>query len=292
MLEPGLASQTWSNRWGATLTPVATGVWAAERPFMWNGIDVGGRSTIARMPEGGNKILVHSPVEWSETLAKSLEVLGPVGAIVAPNYEHVKYISDWARRYPQAQIWGCPGLPDRMPEVKWTHELGSPSGALTTEAAGVEALHLDCEENPFTGRPFFNEVVFHHKKSKALFITDAFWNYPSTERPNFDLVSGTGMEHACSKSPLPAATRVGPFAPDVPVPAGTRLWKLGMDRVYLPFYKKLMVGSNGERRDRYMERVATLLGWGVEIIVPCHGDVVRGRELCQKVLQRHFLGGS
>lgn len=234
--------------------------------------------------------MVHSPVEWTEALGRSLELLGPVGAIVAPNYEHVKYISDWARRYPRAQIWGCPGLPARMPEVQWTHELGGPAADAAAQSAGVEPLHLDCELNPFTGRPFFNEVVFHHPKSNALLITDAYWNYPWSERPNYDLVSGTGMEHACPKVPLPAATRAGPFAPSVPMPSGSRLWKVGMDKVYLPFYKRLMVGSSGERRDRYLERVARMLAWEVECIVPCHGDVVRGRDLCRRVLQSHFLG--
>ena len=28
---------------GVTLTPISTGVWAAERPFIWNNIDVGSR---------------------------------------------------------------------------------------------------------------------------------------------------------------------------------------------------------------------------------------------------------
>jgi hypothetical protein len=38
--------QTWSNRLGTTLTPIATGIWAAERPFYWNSIDVGGKIKI------------------------------------------------------------------------------------------------------------------------------------------------------------------------------------------------------------------------------------------------------
>ncbi|KAJ1403474.1 hypothetical protein B484DRAFT_227097 [Ochromonadaceae sp. CCMP2298] len=60
---------SWSNRLGVTLTPITTGVWAAERPFMWNGIDVGGRSVVARMEDGS--LMVHSPVEWTEELGKA-----------------------------------------------------------------------------------------------------------------------------------------------------------------------------------------------------------------------------
>ena len=49
--------RTWSNRWGLTITPIATGMWAAERPFLWNGIDVGGRSVICRMASKENNTL-------------------------------------------------------------------------------------------------------------------------------------------------------------------------------------------------------------------------------------------
>ena len=63
---------TWSNRLGLTLTPITTGVWAAERPFLWNGIDVGGRMVVCRMGDG--TLLVHSPVDLDDSLRESLEV--------------------------------------------------------------------------------------------------------------------------------------------------------------------------------------------------------------------------
>ena len=77
---------TWSNRLGLHLTPITTGIWAAEKPFIWNSIDVGGRSVIARMPDG--TLLVHSPVGWTEDLGKRIDRLGGgVGHIISPNYE-------------------------------------------------------------------------------------------------------------------------------------------------------------------------------------------------------------
>ena len=68
------------------------------------------------------------------------------------------------------------------------------------------------------------------------------------------------------------------------------MWKFGMDRVYLPFYRRLMVGYSGERRRRYKEMVERLFAWDVEVLVPCHGDVICGRELCRSVLKDHFEG--
>ena len=89
---------TWSNRLGLHLTPIATGLWAAERTFIWNSIDVGGRSVIARMPDG--TLLVHSPVEWTEELGTRIDLLGGgVGHIVSPNYEVISsdFVSDRIR---------------------------------------------------------------------------------------------------------------------------------------------------------------------------------------------------
>ena len=81
---------TWSNRLGLHLTPIATGLWAAERPFVWNSIDVGGRSVIARMPDG--TLLVHSPIEWTPELGERIDRLGGgVGHIISPNYEVGKF---------------------------------------------------------------------------------------------------------------------------------------------------------------------------------------------------------
>lgn len=109
--------------------------------------------------------------------------------------------------------------------------------ALTWAVAGrrsqIDCLLLDYEHNPFTRTPFFNEVVFLHKPSGTLICTDLFWNYPS---------SG--------------------------VPLGTSLWKFGMDRVYLPFYRGPMI------RDRAaFERAAETLmsAWEWDAILPCHG---------------------
>jgi hypothetical protein len=69
----------------------------------------------------------------------------------------------------------------------------------------IEVTFMSHEHNPFTGKPFFNELLFFHKPSKVLLTTDFFWAYPSD------------------------------------VPFGTKLWKFGMDKIYRPFYFSLMI---------------------------------------------------
>lgn len=98
----------------------------------------------------------------------------------------------------------------------------------------VEVTYLGYEANPFTGKPFFNEVLLHHKPSRALLTTDFYWNYP----PN--------------------------------VPTGTKLWKFGMDRVYKPFYFGLMIKDKAA----YAETMRGLFAQDWDMLVPCHGSVV------------------
>ena len=75
----------WSNRVGTVLTPVSIpGVYTADRPFYWNGIDVGCRMTLIEMGTGakdGEKnakrdVFVHSPVALDGPLRSAVEERG------------------------------------------------------------------------------------------------------------------------------------------------------------------------------------------------------------------------
>ncbi|CAM9511534.1 unnamed protein product [Ascophyllum nodosum] len=251
----GERDTTWSNPSGKDLVEIVRGqVWAAERPFIWNSIDVGGRMAVVKLPDGS--LWVHSPVQLDEPLRRALEELGPVGHIVSPNFEHVKYAQQWVKAFPSARSYGCPGLMERHPEVGFSREVGNDPGDETPPEWGseIETCFMDCETNPFTGKPFFNEVVFFHRPTKALMTADLYWNYPTT------------------------------------VPAKTQVWKWGMDkasiRVYLPFFKRFMVTD-----DRALAaRVNRILDWGIDVIIPCHGDVVRSGA--SQALRERLLGAG
>lgn len=63
--------------------------------------------------------------------------------------------------------------------------------------------------NPFTGKPFFSEVLFCHTPSAVLITADFYWNYPDS------------------------------------LPIKTGLWKLGMDIVFHWFYFTFMIKDQG-----------------------------------------------
>ena len=187
----------WSNRLGTALTPAAPNVYTADRPFYWNKIDVGCRMTIIRL--SNNDLIIHSPVGLEPSLMEAINKLeGRVAHVISPNYEHVKYAKQWGEEFTDANMWGCPGLSGKEEEVRWTGEIGHharPPGFAEWSGTNEERvevsndsrmwdwmefqpLHIDVEVNPFTARPFFNEVVFYHPESKTLLTTDLYWNYP------------------------------------------------------------------------------------------------------------------
>lgn len=226
--------KTWSNRDGNVLSEVVPGVvWAAERPFLWNNIDVGGKMAVVKLSDGS--LWVHSPVELNVDLRNSLASIGPIAHIVSPNYEHVKYAKEWKDAYPDATLYGCPGLIEKEKGIAYDVEIGQDNKAPAAWGGDIEVCWFDCEKNPFMGGPFFNEVVFLHAPSRTLIVTDIYWNYPADN-----------------------------------VPSGTWLWKQGMDKVYLPFYRNFMIDS----RSKFETAMARVEAWEFDKVLPCHGDIV------------------
>jgi len=97
----------------------------------------------------------------------------------------------WGESYPDAYMRGCPGMAEREPDVRWSVELpygcrlpayynGGSGSDGTRRPEGmwdwndVQPFHVDAEVNPFTGRPFFKEVVFYHSRSRTLLTTDTY----------------------------------------------------------------------------------------------------------------------
>lgn len=243
---------TWSNPRGSAIDAIdAEGrVFACARPFVWNNIDVGGRMGVVRMADG-ESLWVHSPTALDEETRRAVTSLGRVAHVVSPNYEHVKYAAQWKEAFPDAVLYGCPGLKDRMPNV---YDVDLRDGVPESWRGEFELAWFDCEETPIVGGAFFNEVVFHHIPSETLFLTDIFWNYPS------GVVDGAR------------------------VPPGTAAWKFLMDRVYLPLYLNAMV-TDKERFLQISKRVCEEWDWST--LVPCHGTVERG-EKARTMLREHL----
>lgn len=117
--------------------------------------------TVVRLADGS--LWLHSPVPSSASLRSRLSELGEVRFVVAPNRMHHLFVTDWIDAFPQAQLFGAPGLRAKRRDLKNLRELG-----MQAEPEWQE----DLEQVFFEGVPISNETVWLHRASRTLILTD------------------------------------------------------------------------------------------------------------------------
>src|SRR5271154_6399671 len=95
-------------------------------PFLRFGLlKIGGRATLVKMTNG--ELAVFSPVALTPEVKSKVSSMGTLKYIVAPDFEHHIFISPWSKEYPQAEVIGMEGLPEKREAdpatkgVKFTH---------------------------------------------------------------------------------------------------------------------------------------------------------------------------
>ena len=147
-------------------------LWIVERPQRFHGLEVGTRMSVIRLADGS--LLLHSPVVLDPALRRELDSLGPVRHAVAPNRVHHLYAGEVVRHYPAAQLWVGPGVERKRPDLVI-------AGVLGDEAPAAWKGQLD--QVFFRGRPYENEVVFLHRKSRTLILCDLAFNFGPRAHP-------------------------------------------------------------------------------------------------------------
>jgi hypothetical protein len=132
-----------------------------ERGFKTAGIPVASRMTVVRFGDG--RLWIHSPVRFDEAVAGQLRSLGTVAWIVAPNRMHHLFAGHAQRMFPDAVLYGAPGLAAKRPDLAGLVELGD---AVPPEWAA------DLDQVCIRGVPLVNEVAWFHKASQTLIMTD------------------------------------------------------------------------------------------------------------------------
>jgi hypothetical protein len=149
--------------------------------------------TIIRLHSG--KIWVHSPGEISEDLIKEIQELGGVEYLISPNKIHHLFIQDWIALYPNAKAYSSPGLEEKRRDISFY-------SALTDTAE--TAWESEVEQLIFKGSKAMEEVVFFHKKSKTLILTDLIENFHPNHFVGFKKVLArmTGIVSPNGRTPL------------------------------------------------------------------------------------------
>jgi hypothetical protein len=147
------------------LTPLAPDLWVAARPLPLIVGDIGTRMTVVRLPDG--TLFLHSPIRLDAATRAALDARGPVRAVVAPSKVHHFYAGAYRAAYPEASLFAAPGLPEKRRDLRF-------DAVLEDRAPPAWGGVLDVHR--FRGIPATNELVFLHRPSRTLLLTDLAFN--------------------------------------------------------------------------------------------------------------------
>lgn len=148
------------------LQNIAPNIWHTQHNFVVNGLSVSSRMTVVRLQDG--RLWLHSPVPITTELKAELIALGEVAYVVAPSKMHYLFAADCMTAFPQATLFGAPGLQAKRPDLQGMREL---------QAVAELAWRQDLEQLFFAGMPLVNETVWFHKPSRTLIVTDLLQCY-------------------------------------------------------------------------------------------------------------------
>ena len=159
--------------------PVCEGVWVVDSgPQHLLGLSLPVRMTVVRLQDGG--LWLHSPTRHTPPLQATLEAIGPIRHLVAPDTAHWAHVSPWRKAVPDAALWAAPGVVERA------HGQGVALGrAGTLGEQPPEAWEGEMDQAMLTA-PGFVEVAFHHRPSRTLVLTDTV---QALEKPRLPLAT-------------------------------------------------------------------------------------------------------
>lgn len=124
--------------------------------------------TVLRLRNGD--LFVHSPIAFDAALADDLGSIGRVRHLISPNQFHYAHIGEWSRAFHDALTWASPGVRRRALargiDVQFTRDLGS---------SAPEDWRDEVDQIAVPGG-IFGEIVFFHKRSRTLILTDTILN--------------------------------------------------------------------------------------------------------------------
>jgi hypothetical protein len=164
-----------------TLKPVAEDVWIVDGPIVrfgvpWPKMPFPTRMTVIRI---GENLFIHSPTPLARGLKNEIGRIGRVRWIVGPNRIHYWWIPEWRASFAEAEIYLAPRIREQAGgRIDFdAHDLTRESGYPWD--AEIATL-------PIEGR-FMTEVVFFHRASRTLVLTDLVENFEAGKLPNLPL---------------------------------------------------------------------------------------------------------
>ena len=210
------------------LRQFSEGIWTADSPLSVLGLELGARMTVVDY-SGQGDLWVHSPLKPDEELIADINNIGKVKYIVAPNRWHHMFVGSFLRSFPEAKVYGAPGLDKKRKDLNFEGILERDVDYPWSESVSHKVL---------SGAPLLNEVIFCHKKSRTLIVTDL------------------GL-HICEDSSFYTKLIF-------------RLMGIYKKFGWSSLEKKLFIKEKGP----FAESVGDILGWDFDKIIMAHGRVV------------------
>src|SRR5215469_18510 len=145
-------------------------LWTVSRPLRFLGAEVGTRMTVIRLRD--RRLFLHSPVMLDGPTKSEVDALGPIGFVIAPNRFHHLFVAEYMREYPNAKFFCAPGLDSKRKDLTF--------GATLDDVPPVE-WDGQIDQLVFRALPPLNEVVFFHRESRSLLVTDLLFNVKTSE---------------------------------------------------------------------------------------------------------------
>lgn len=148
-------------------------IWVAQQPLRYFGLSVGTRMTVIRL--ANRELAVISPIELNDAIALSLNALGTIRHIIAPNLYHYLFAANFKMHYPEATFWAAPGLEAKKPDLAIDRTI---QGNANSFWDGLEYVLFDGFRTlGLSSFDLVNECVFFHSTSRTLILTDIAFHF-------------------------------------------------------------------------------------------------------------------
>ena len=183
-----------------TLKPVTDDVWIVDGPLIEFGppllrMPFPTRMTAIRI---GRELFIHSPTPLTAELKVEIAAIGEPAWIIGPNRIHYWWIPEWCDAYPDAVTYLAPRIMDqaggRLDRVSHRcRPLADRSGYAWDGTIDTLPVHGN----------YMSEVVFFHRPSRTLVLTDMIENFEPQKLGMFFRVLTwlVGVHHPDGKMP-------------------------------------------------------------------------------------------
>lgn len=158
------------------LQAIAANIWVAWQPLRFLGLAVGSRMTVIRLEDG--RLVVISPIALTPDLMEQIDALGAVAYLIAPNRYHHLFAQPFKQQYPQAQFLAAMGLQEKCPHLAIDRVLHEAEG--TIDETVVYQQFPGIFVPSLAGADPLHEIVFWHRPSRTLIITDIAFHFDRT----------------------------------------------------------------------------------------------------------------